>query len=833
MKYRNSISGILIIVLPIIALIPLVQTAWDWYDVARVLDDTSLASSPRSFDWVVWNEVDGPIVADHVFPAGPAYRAGIREGDVFFSLDGLQLFNASDLQQAVEGVPPGNSVRYTLMRENLPFDAEVQLTRYPTFLYPNSRLIWRFAIWGFAVGAFIHLLGLISAAPLRRKSKPALFSFMLILVSAFWIVGNLLRILSIEFVGPPQEGTAYATIFQVVTSIALIGWIVFPVLLVRKVVGRAPSEWSLPALPRYYMVMYLPTIILACLALIAIATGGIGPINLDELVSPILFYASVYIALAAAIMLIHLSGRNESVNSFQARSDWHITGSFLTLVVAIAAALIILGIVPLLGEGDQYLASWFVVSAQLLSIAPVALVSHSTLRYGNIDHLIYRAVAYASAIGLLFILFVAGMGLIERIAGPLGSSRNIIGGLLVVGLIVLAERLFRIYGDKIQNFVRSDRRHSARLIGEFQEKARTLANKDVFVREAIELVSETFGARSGIMSLFDPVSQHWILSTYRPEAPYITEGFIRKLFPSFERDPSIWCANRELDESSLDPDLRQELNLHKASVVIPIRGSDKTMGLIVLGDKQRNRAVYNITDIDRLRWFASQLALAIERLRLEDRQKELVRETAAAQMVALRAQINPHFLFNALNTVIALISENPRKAETVVENLATIFRHTLATENQPFVTLESEIELVKNYISIEQARFGDKLDFIVQIEDGVEAHLVPAFAIQTLTENAVKHGIERKLGGGTINIEAKEAQDNDGILITVVDDGVGIPALASQNTETSFFGIGLKNISSRIEQLYGRTDLLRIESPAIGGTKATIHIPNKVDLKNN
>ena len=835
MKYRSSLSGILIVALAIAALIPLIRTAVDWYQVARVLDDNSLVANARSYDWVVWSEQDGPIMAKHVFPSGPAAEAGVQKGDVFFALDGLQLFNAADLRQAIEGVQPGSSLRYTLLRDETPTEAVVSVSRYPTFLYPTTERLWRFSIWGFALGAFVHLIGLTAAGPLIKKSKPALFSFALILVSALWIVGNLFRLLSIEFLGPPQPDSTYSVVFQSITSLALIGWIVFPALLVRKVVGRAPSSWPTAAIPGYYIILYLPTGILGGLALFAIATGGIGPISLDSLVSPILFYASVYIALAASLMLLHLSDRPQSTDSFQARSEWHITGSAITLVFAVMAALVILGVLPLLAQGDSGLTGWFVVCAQLLSIAPVALVSHATLKYGNIDYLIYRAVSYVIAFGLIFVSFVGGMGLIERVFGPLDNSRNVVAGILIIVLLALFERGYRIYGDRIRSFLGTERRRSADLMAQFQESARTLANKDSFVRESIELVAKAFGARSAIMSLLDQSTGNWILSTYHPEPPYITENLIRKLFPHFAEEGKVWCANSELDESTLDDFLRVELNHYRASVVVPIHGSDSVIGMIILGDKERNRAVYNLSDLDRLRWVASQLALAIDRLQLLDRQKELVRETAQAQMVALRAQINPHFLFNALNTVIALIGEQPKQAESVVENLATIFRHTLNTEADSFVSLESEIELVKNYMQIEKARFGDKLSFRVDIAEGIDQYLVPAFVVQTLVENAVKHGLEKTLDGGTVQIVAAREESDEGISISVMDDGIGIPQLGTpdfNNSETSFFGIGLRNISSRMEQLYGRTDLLRIRRRANGGTQATISVPNAAELPN-
>src|SRR5690606_39741105 len=105
---------------------------------------------------------------------------------------------------------------------------------------------------------------------------------------------------------------------------------------------------------------------------------------------------------------------------------------------------------------------------------------------------------------------------------------------------------------------------------------------------------------------------------------------------------------------------------------------------------------------------------------------------------ALRAQINPHFLFNALNTIAALISEKPAEAEATVEHLARLFRYVLNAEGRLFVTLGEELRLVRVYLGIEQARFGEKLEVVERWDEGVEHVLIPAFAVQTLVEHAGK-----------------------------------------------------------------------------------------------
>jgi LytS/YehU family sensor histidine kinase len=212
-----------------------------------------------------------------------------------------------------------------------------------------------------------------------------------------------------------------------------------------------------------------------------------------------------------------------------------------------------------------------------------------------------------------------------------------------------------------------------------------------------------------------------------------------------------------------------------------------------------------------------------------ERERTLIRESAEAQLKALRAQINPHFLFNALNTIVSLIEEHPEDAVEVVEHLSAIFRHILQTSGQPFVAVQDEFALVSHYLSIEQTRFGDRLQIEQHLDPDVQAHPVPAFAVQTLVENAVKHGLEVQRGGGTLRLSAGRRSD-ELVEIRVADTGVGLPALFDADervvdTDAAFLGIGLRNVAARLEQLYGRNDLLRMQSAPGAGTTVRLLLP--------
>jgi two-component system, LytTR family, sensor kinase len=820
------IARLLIVLSAAAALIPLARLVTDWVQVSRMVTGPVLEYPVRSFDWVLWQEDEGVIFASYVFPRGPAAEAGISAGDIFYMLEYQQYFNAEDLKRVVEGIRPGSTRTYLLQRDGDFRLAEVRYTRYPTFIYPLAGTLWHFSIWLFLLGAFIHLLGLIIVGPLSLRSSKARFSLLLIFVSALWIFSNLVRLLLAEFFGPPATvDGAYDLIFQALTFTGLIGWIGFPALLVHKVLRDALGD-DVRRLGAFRLVVYLPASILGAAALASTVTGNVGPLNPDALVAPILFYACCYIASAALLMLgLYFVRADERED----RVRWSRTGSAVIFLLAFLFGLSVLGVVPLFGTVTDTMAGWLIVSAQLLSTAPVLVVSHTTLMHGKVDQVLGRGLVYFSAFGFIFLAFVGGLAVMEPYLQRSGAPRNMIAGLYVLVLLAIFERVARRTKGFAASFLTTERHAMYQALSRFQEQMRTILDYEALVQRTVDVLGRALGARSAFLFLHARGgSGPWISSTYHPEPPYLTERVANQVWSHLSDDGPIWAANHELSELILPDDVERLLRARRAALIVPIRGSTGSVGLIVLGAKRRRRAVYNLEEVDLLRSFSSQLGLAIERLDLVERERALVRETAEAQLVALRAQINPHFLFNALNTIMALIEERPEEAEETVAHLAAIFRHTLQTGGQPFVPLEDELALVTHYLSVEQKRFGASLSVEQHLDASLQQHPVPAFAIQTLVENAVKHGLAMRRGGGTLRITCVP-DGPDRAEVVVSDTGIGIPDLFGQDEavpDPAFFGIGLRNISARLEQLYGRTDLLRFSSTPETGTIVRLILPH-------
>jgi len=191
-----------------------------------------------------------------------------------------------------------------------------------------------------------------------------------------------------------------------------------------------------------------------------------------------------------------------------------------------------------------------------------------------------------------------------------------------------------------------------------------------------------------------------------------------------------------------------------------------------------------------------------------------------SRLNVLISQINPHFLFNALNTVGVLIEENPEEARRLTFKMANIFRQTLRASEQEMVSLREELRFIQDYLEIEKARFGERLR--VEQTVSVDNAKVPCFTLQLLVENAIKHGASPKIGTTTIRILA--LQERDRVQIQVSDDGVGMPKDALEHILEK--GYGLRNLIDRLDILYASEFSWHVESVLQKGTVVSLQLPS-------
>ena len=801
-----------------LALLPLVSLTLSWAEFRRDVGLPLAETPPPGFDGARWTDGPGGVTAAYVVPRSSAARAGVEPGDRLDAIDFIPVRSATEADRQVAR-STGTVLTYSLRRDGQRRTADVRVDRRPTFLYPLSAPLWATAAWGFGVVAFLHLLAYLTVAPLARRSPRAVRAKWLIGAALVWVGVNLARLVWVSVLGAPPAGASVrGAVFDGLTLVALVGWIVYPLLLADQ---SLRSRAIRSALDGWRWALAVPPVVLGVGVTLATVLGHVGPMPPDAFAVPILFYVCVYVAAATAVVALWPEQREGA-----APARWSRVGSAAVMGLSVLGAVVVW---TRLGPGprdEDIRTAWFVVAFQLFSLVPVALVSLSTLRYGPFDVLLARGLGTLATAAAAFGVVVLGDELLDVVL-PTGSQSLALGA-LVVGVLLVAERTLPTLRDWAAQIFETDRQRARRRLDRFGDEVLAILDVETLAQRAVDVVGESLDVRSAVVFLQagrGTPDERWERAAFRPVAPTFTHAELGRVWDRVRSEGKVWSRNEELNEADLPRGIGDRLKRLGAALAVPVTtGRGVPVGLIVLGRKARRLAVYTTEDVARIRSLAAQLALATERLRLVDRERALVRQTSEAEMAALRAQINPHFLFNALNTVAALVRDRPEQAEATVEHLAALFRDVLNASGQTVVPLRDELRLAQRYLFVEQARFGEALAVEVDADDDVLDVSVPAFSVQTLVENAVKHGIERKRGGGAVTVRARRATVGpDGpapgaLEVVVCDTGVGLPP------DGATFGVGLSNVADRLRLLYGDAATL-VVTPDEPGARATLRLP--------
>jgi len=255
----------------------------------------------------------------------------------------------------------------------------------------------------------------------------------------------------------------------------------------------------------------------------------------------------------------------------------------------------------------------------------------------------------------------------------------------------------------------------------------------------------------------------------------------------------------------------------RTAVIVPLIPDGQVEGtLIVVGGVDSKRLIRAADEV------AQFVCIQLELAKLDESKQQL----AKAEVRMLRAQISPHFLYNALNSISSLIRTDPERARDLLQEFADFTRYSFRTSGQ-FTTLAEELRNIDRYLTIQSQRYAERLNVRIKIAPEVLSVVVPFLVLQPLVENAVQHGISPKPGGGTVTVVA---QDNGNeALISVEDDGVGMDAdrlfadLRDAHKTGSHVGIG--NINQRMRQVFGDEYALMAETAPGAGMKVILRVP--------
>jgi two-component system LytT family sensor kinase len=247
-------------------------------------------------------------------------------------------------------------------------------------------------------------------------------------------------------------------------------------------------------------------------------------------------------------------------------------------------------------------------------------------------------------------------------------------------------------------------------------------------------------------------------------------------------------------------------------VAVPLHVHDELAGVLVVAGATRRAAI---------REAAAWVVAALERGRLE----ASAEQAAQAELRALRAEISPHFVYNALTVIAALVSSDPDRSRELMLDFADYIRYSLANHGE-YTTVADEFHAIETYLALQRAVLGERLQVQVRVAPEVLAVALPYLVLQPLVENAVRHGIEPRAGTGHVQVRG-EAEGND-CVISVEDDGVGMdPALAEEilagrgGTDS----VGLANVDRRLRNVYGPWYGLVVETAVGEGTRVVVRIP--------
>jgi len=271
----------------------------------------------------------------------------------------------------------------------------------------------------------------------------------------------------------------------------------------------------------------------------------------------------------------------------------------------------------------------------------------------------------------------------------------------------------------------------------------------------------------------------------------------------------------------------------EVELLVPVRSEGRVTHMLAIAPGPARRGLVT-HEVNYLRSMAAQFGYRLDALHMEERlvavqshEAVLQQQVTEAELRALRAQVNPHFLFNSLNSIANLVVTNPEQAETMTLRLARVFRHMLANSARPLISLHEEVEFLETYLQIEEARFGSRLQVKIVVDPAVATEQIPSLILQPIVENALKHGLGPKPGPGHLWITAEA--DGNQVCLRVEDDGVGpaIGVLKLNGSNGRSNGVGLENVSHRLNALYQDQGRMTIEVRQAGGTRVTILLPRE------
>lgn len=432
------------------------------------------------------------------------------------------------------------------------------------------------------------------------------------------------------------------------------------------------------------------------------------------------------------------------------------------------------------------------------SLALALAILHQDYRFAFADLFLKNAIALLVLVGASLVLFAGVMLPVLRWEDPLGFSDPRAIALVIalwIATVVAYGEVRRATGRFVDRSVLG-RPDYEQLLDEFAERLESAEDEDSALACAAETMSRSLGV-ADVRIVSDPLPVH---------------------------------SGRH---AIVGPALRGVVSDQGATALIRVRTVDAPHVALMPGPLRAGRRLLS-DDVHWLEAVARLVARRIDGLRVSQervahavREQAMERLTTQAELRALRAQLNPHFLFNALTTIGYLIQHAPPRAFDTLMRLTSVLRGVLRHTSREFSTLGEEIDLIASYLEIERARFEERLGVSIDVAPGLRAMPVPALLLQPLVENAIRHGVAPLARGGSVAIRA--AATGDHLTLVVEDSGAGF----AQQATGSGGGVGLRSVEERLRVHCGAAASLTVDSAFGAGTVVTIVLPVAVPVRSN
>ncbi|MCZ2357642.1 MAG: histidine kinase [Bacteroidia bacterium] len=751
----------------------LLWVCWMCWEIHQYLPIDISGNIPGT-DWIHWIKKDNQIISKEVL-----YPAKVHEswhivyperGSSIKAFDYQNVIDIELLQKLVRNTPVGSYRVYSLAQPESPQNIQtklIQIHSKPLLEPISSELSWNIRLSLYCIllvgGAMLIAL----QYPFLRY-QPETFTPLYIQTWVFTILISLHGLqLGLCLTDLPVQ----------------FAWI-WPFLLVLQyiLIFILTTVWQWNLLPKWQFGYDL---------LIWGALGGVGVYfwmnNRFLAIEPI--FVRIVVGFSAWKQLQFLSSLTKPKSKL-------IFGAAL-LLAAFFIAILTMCSVDFGGDFYQYLEQSHPLTYAFLLAGGMGRV----IRFGNIRRVLIQSGAVLVASIIILFIWVGIHKLLKQI--NLSDDSGVIDIVLLILLLILVERVFLSGNPKgwdsiLDKLQLSDSKKWEQFLAEIPK---TL-NKKTLIGDSCNKIQYLLDAESTQIILKDENSAD-----------------LTAIFQDIQewKDDSHWSAISALSTQDL-PTKAAPLYFQQKNyvLVLPIRFSSGIAGFLALGKKRMGE--YSITDLSYLKQATKSIQSFLEIIQLLEKEETLSKKNLEAELTALRAKINPHFLFNTLNSISELIHTAPDQAEDIVQKLAFVFRHTLEFSSQNFVTLESELQLVQNYLEIEKMRFGERLSFSIDTNSDANECLIPSIMIQTLVENCVKHGISKLVKQGVITLRFWV---EEGVLLgKVTDNGPGIDKSRVKK------GNGLNNVLTRLETLFPGQNTIQFENTN-QGTVVLFSIPQQ------